>query len=99
VAEQFPGNLRHVSVGAPGYQHVWGVNAQGQLWFHRSAEQETVLINNKTNQQLNQSVALQQTAVVDVSRQPATFDVNVDQWNNPGHNHVNGGQVTYNVQI
>jgi hypothetical protein len=35
--KQFAGKLRHVSVGATNYAHVWGVNAQGEVWFHRNA--------------------------------------------------------------
>lgn len=41
--KQAPGLLRSVSVGASGYQHVWGVNSQGELWFHRSRAKEDFL--------------------------------------------------------
>jgi len=42
--KQFSGKLRHVAVGAKGYRHVWGVNSQGEVWFHRDQFMENQLV-------------------------------------------------------
>jgi len=34
--KQFAGSLRHVSVGSSNYDHVWGINSLGEIWYHRS---------------------------------------------------------------
>jgi len=72
--KQFPGSLKQVSVGASGYHHVWGVDAQGQVWFHRSSAQDAFLINRK-NQQLQQQ---QQQRTTVIHNQPCTPGPHVD---------------------
>jgi hypothetical protein len=38
-----------VSVGKAGYHHIWGVNEQGQVWFHRSTSDQQALERRRAN--------------------------------------------------
>jgi hypothetical protein len=49
--KQFAGSLRHVSVGWANYEHVWGINSLGEVWYHRSQRLEDHLYKLKHPQQ------------------------------------------------
>lgn len=47
----FTGKLKHVSVGATNYGHVWGVNSQGEVWYHRDQAKDDFLVRHKQQMQ------------------------------------------------